>query len=1155
MNDELFTLDQLAAYLRLSRMSIYRMVQRGDIPALKVASQWRFRKRDIERWLGIPGPVETLQTLPVSPSFPIGLDLSEFAKEFKAAYREFQLNILRTSPDFFVPLERRAARLFDEWGEIPSWFNGTVCYEQAFEYMTDSELRNKYIAILNDSVQHAATLRNIKARLERRGAIVSTFGLFGCRPFLEDSTQLNEPSVSVCLKLDPPEFMRATAHLTQHFLAQIRPPDVDHVMIKLILTGKKGRLSLEELLRFLSEFGDVFLVRSPAEEKKVLTITIDRPDLISADKLNSFRNVKLDGPFKIRLYWNLLTGECFCALIIYPTARLNPALYFASGERPSSFRLNFKELVPEYDSLAEDQRAKCCYTDLYLNLSAIVLTEFLRRLNSRKGPVLAFLGQPPVNRDDLQRCYGYDRGSRIASFILENLASARVLREISAKEQKPHQVPLFDATVNALLRNGARSELLGVLDSMKVVTVLSEHYDRLKQTEPDRLKRLQRGLTFAELCERLSLSMHRWRVSWSLDTQIDRTTIGPFTIPVPDKEWDGFWDIARRFRPGEGAPGVPPRQVGHGDSKALEPSLRWFRRDKYIIPFVIDRLMKCCTLPGGIEPFLLNKVVACLRLDWLLKQKGGERSFWQASAWDWGPLPEVPDSVLYAPERGGNLYQLAEHGGAFFDLRTDVIKTKKGTEKKKRYFVPLPGWEEVVEEYFSWEELSAIESCVELYAKLYKRVYKETSISAVDDLLALSTSYNEENTYRYAFHNARKWCARFENLLSSCQAKLDSPHTEANLDEQVNDCKLLAESALRKIAKYRTLPETLAALEVLSRQSDISQRKVIQAILGRCDRSPDISDRLTNLERVADAMKEYTALVKHLLSKVAALGVRNGKKELSYYVEQARKKATKVVRQGNFEEFKADESALDLEGMKILVKGPIDLYFQRIVTAFNMKCGRPEIPTETDPTEIYRTASLIRRFLKGRQQDAVLAFTDLRGSTPFYSGKEPYEMAISLESYSFVRETAAFFQGEIQDEEGNGTFLTFSTLFGSSRDAVLAGIRMLQVHDCKLKDDPDMLPMGIGMCKGAYIVKGMSEVGPQINWAKKLAGIKPPDLFITEDIADEIGSMGIPCEEVKLENIFAEREARTLRQKVYRVLWRDVDVDGCIDQTTFPKLI
>ena len=45
------TVQDVAAYLKMSPQTIYRMAQRGRIPALKIQSRWRFRRGDIESWL------------------------------------------------------------------------------------------------------------------------------------------------------------------------------------------------------------------------------------------------------------------------------------------------------------------------------------------------------------------------------------------------------------------------------------------------------------------------------------------------------------------------------------------------------------------------------------------------------------------------------------------------------------------------------------------------------------------------------------------------------------------------------------------------------------------------------------------------------------------------------------------------------------------------------------------------------------------------------------------------------------------------------------------------------------------------------------------------------------------------------------------------
>jgi excisionase family DNA binding protein len=47
----LMTLDEVADYLRLSKKTVYRLIQRRDIPAVRVSGQWRFDRNAIDEWL------------------------------------------------------------------------------------------------------------------------------------------------------------------------------------------------------------------------------------------------------------------------------------------------------------------------------------------------------------------------------------------------------------------------------------------------------------------------------------------------------------------------------------------------------------------------------------------------------------------------------------------------------------------------------------------------------------------------------------------------------------------------------------------------------------------------------------------------------------------------------------------------------------------------------------------------------------------------------------------------------------------------------------------------------------------------------------------------------------------------------------------------
>jgi excisionase family DNA binding protein len=49
--DELITIKDVAEFLQIAEKTIYRMAADGKIPAFKVGGSWRFRRKEIEKWL------------------------------------------------------------------------------------------------------------------------------------------------------------------------------------------------------------------------------------------------------------------------------------------------------------------------------------------------------------------------------------------------------------------------------------------------------------------------------------------------------------------------------------------------------------------------------------------------------------------------------------------------------------------------------------------------------------------------------------------------------------------------------------------------------------------------------------------------------------------------------------------------------------------------------------------------------------------------------------------------------------------------------------------------------------------------------------------------------------------------------------------------
>lgn len=49
--DTVMTIDDLAAYLKLSTSTLYKLCAEGKVPGTKVGRHWRFHKTVVDQWL------------------------------------------------------------------------------------------------------------------------------------------------------------------------------------------------------------------------------------------------------------------------------------------------------------------------------------------------------------------------------------------------------------------------------------------------------------------------------------------------------------------------------------------------------------------------------------------------------------------------------------------------------------------------------------------------------------------------------------------------------------------------------------------------------------------------------------------------------------------------------------------------------------------------------------------------------------------------------------------------------------------------------------------------------------------------------------------------------------------------------------------------
>jgi excisionase family DNA binding protein len=45
------TTKEVARYLRVNQYTVYRLISQKKLPAMKIGSQWRFKRSTLEKWL------------------------------------------------------------------------------------------------------------------------------------------------------------------------------------------------------------------------------------------------------------------------------------------------------------------------------------------------------------------------------------------------------------------------------------------------------------------------------------------------------------------------------------------------------------------------------------------------------------------------------------------------------------------------------------------------------------------------------------------------------------------------------------------------------------------------------------------------------------------------------------------------------------------------------------------------------------------------------------------------------------------------------------------------------------------------------------------------------------------------------------------------
>lgn len=112
------TTEEVLGYLQVNLRTVYRLIDAGKLPAVRVGRQWRFRRRDIDRWLDRqhqvgPGGGPAPATRPHAARRVLVVDPDGATREMIAAALRAAGHTVDTAPDGVVAADRLGATDYD----------------------------------------------------------------------------------------------------------------------------------------------------------------------------------------------------------------------------------------------------------------------------------------------------------------------------------------------------------------------------------------------------------------------------------------------------------------------------------------------------------------------------------------------------------------------------------------------------------------------------------------------------------------------------------------------------------------------------------------------------------------------------------------------------------------------------------------------------------------------------------------------------------------------------------------------------------------------------------------------------------------------------------------------------------------------------------
>ncbi len=475
-------------------------------------------------------------------------------KKFSQDIPQFYEEILKSNPDYIVPVERKGCKLIRLLESKRSECSPPIRYKQFFDNIK-VDLNGKHIAVIDDASKYTSSLYEYRSYFEKLGAKVSTYSFVGQESLRLGLREKYDEEAKIFRFLNESTYQEYIIQQSIELSKSENSFDIDH----LVFSTKIPKSRYDKLLKCIfniCEFEYINDVYTPSHISKFSCVNFTFPIKMPFPKNIGIYEATL---IKIRFTYNIKTEQLSIVPLYYPTwdikteCQIKEFLSTLNLELPYDLNLQIKQ--------------EGMYMNILYICNLYLLKTFLDNLNDfHEFNNLVF------NNYDLTAYIGEKRVQKVGCSALNFLTS---------KEQgKNLNLSRLPSLTYSVKRYPAFNSIMSLMKHLR------GEYERRLQT--DSVLNVKYFLSFNELYSRYEGKANL--IKW-IDVLCDRGVMVTRNVLL-----NGFYCRACRS--------------GEADYDHIE------RKSNALLPIIINLCGVKVNKTMRIRATLLNKIIANLAYDY-----------------------------------------------------------------------------------------------------------------------------------------------------------------------------------------------------------------------------------------------------------------------------------------------------------------------------------------------------------------------------------------------------------------------------------------------------------------------------------------------------------------------------------------------------------